>query len=177
MADFISSFQKALDHLAQELSGIRTGQATPALVDNIQVEAYGCLQPLKAVASISTSDSRTIKMEVWDMSVVKAIEKALMNANLGMSPNTDGKTLRLNLPMMTDEQRQKMVKVVKEKLEEARISIRQVREEIKKDINKKEGIGDDEKHRELEALEKVVKSFNEKIEEIGGKKEAEITTI
>src|SRR3989339_1601455 len=153
---YLPQFQKAINHLTQELSGIRTGQATPAIVENVQVEAYGSIQPLKAVASISVADTRTIKMEVWDMSVIKAVEKALMNADLGMMPTVDGKSLRLNLPMMTDEQRQKMVKIVKEKLEETRISIRQIREEAKKEINRQESVGEDEKHRHLEALDKLV---------------------
>ena len=145
--------------------------------ENVQVEAYGSIQPLKAVASISVADTRTIKMEVWDMSVIKAVEKALMNADLGMMPTVDGKSLRLNLPMMTDEQRQKMVKIVKEKLEETRISIRQIREEAKKEINRQESVGEDEKHRHLEALDKLVKDKNETVEAIGKKKEIEITTI
>jgi len=174
---YLPQFQKAINHLTQELSGIRTGQATPAIVENVQVEAYGSIQPLKAVASISVADTRTIKMEVWDMSVIKAVEKALMNADLGMMPTVDGKSLRLNLPMMTDEQRQKMVKIVKEKLEETRISIRQIREEAKKEINRQESVGEDEKHRHLEALDKLVKDKNETVEAIGKKKEIEITTI
>ena len=100
-----------------------------------------------------------------------------MNADLGMMPTVDGKSLRLNLPMMTDEQRQKMVKIVKEKLEETRISIRQIREEAKKEINRQESVGEDEKHRHLEALDKLVKDKNETVEAIGKKKEIEITTI
>jgi len=174
---FKPQFQRAIDHLNQELSGIRTGQATPANVENVMVDVYGSKQPLKAVASISTPDSKTIQMEVWDMSAIKAVEKALIDASLGMNPNVDGKKIRLNMPMMTDEQRQKMVRLVKDKLEEARISVRQVREDAKKVISKQEGIGEDEKHGQLDKLEKFVKEKNEEIEVMGRKKEIEITTI
>jgi ribosome recycling factor len=151
-------FQKAIDHLQDELMTVRTGRATPAMVEGVQVEAYGALQPLKAVATITTPDARTIQMEPWDASVVPAIESALMKADLGMTPTVDGKTIRLNVPMMTDEGRQKMVKVVKEKMEEARIAIRQVREEARKNIDKEE-LSDDEKKRAKDDLEKVVCEF------------------
>jgi ribosome recycling factor len=169
-------FQKAIDHLQDELMTVRTGRATPAMVEGVQVEAYGALQPLKAVATITTPDARTIQMEPWDASVVPAIESALMKADLGMTPTVDGKTIRLNVPMMTDEGRQKMVKVVKEKMEYARIAIRQVREEARKNIDKEE-LSDDEKKRAKDDLEKVVKEFNEKVDHMGKAKEAEVTTI
>ena len=118
-------FQKAIDHLAKELSTIRTGRATPALVEDLEVEAYGAKQPLKALASISTPDAKTVQIESWDASVVKDIELAIQKSNVGISPNVDGKIIRLIIPMMTDESRQKMVKVLKEKLEEGRIAVRQ----------------------------------------------------
>ncbi|MFH1631760.1 MAG: ribosome recycling factor [bacterium] len=170
-------FQKALEHLVQELSSIRTGRSNPALVENINIEAYGAIQPLKALASISTPDAKTLQIEPWDGSVVKAIETALQKANLGMNPNLDGKTIRLIMPQMTDETRQQMVKLMKEKLEAARVAVRQVREEIKKGIEKTEGIGEDEKHNLLDSLEKLTKEMNGEIEEIGKKKEEQITTV
>ncbi|RMD50767.1 ribosome recycling factor [Candidatus Parcubacteria bacterium] len=170
-------FKKVIEHLQKELAGIRTGQASPALVENIQVEAYGATQPIKALASINIPDARTIQIEIWDSSVVKAMEKALIEAELGMQPNVDGNKIRLNIPMMTDEQRQKFVKILKEKLEEARVAIRQIREEVKKAINKQEGVGDDEKRRQLDNLETDVKDQINIIDEMGKKKEEEITTI
>ena len=170
-------FQKAVDHLQQELMTVRTGRANPAMVEDITVEAYGARQGLKTLASISTPDSRTIQIEPWDGSVVRAMEKALTMAELGMTPTVDGKIIRLNIPMMTDEMRQKMVKQVHEKMEAARIAVRQVREETKKKIEKQEGIGDDEKHKQLADLDKYVKEMNGKIDEIGKKKENEVTTV
>ena len=170
-------FQKALDHLSQELQSVRTGRANPAMVEDISVEAYGAQQGLKTLASISTPDARTIQIEPWDASVVKDIEKALVAAELGMTPTVDGKIIRLNIPMMTDETRQKMVKQVHEKMEAARIAVRQVREDVKKKIEKQEGISDDQKHGQLADLDKHVKELNGQIEEIGKKKEAEVTTV
>ena len=170
-------FQKAIGHLHQELQSVRTGRANPAMVEDLPIEAYGAQQALKTLASISTPDARTIQIEPWDASVVPGIEKGLMAADLGMTPTVDGKIVRLNIPMMTDEMRQKMVKQVGEKMESARISVRQVREDVKKKIEKQEGIGDDEKHGQLAALDKHVKEMNGQIEEIGKKKEEEITTV
>lgn len=170
-------FQKALDHLADELMAVRTGRATPALVENIDVEAYDTTQPLKSLASISTPDARTIQMEPWDASVVPAIESALTKAELGMTPTVDGKVIRLNIPMMTDEGRQKMVKLVKEKAEEARVAVRKIREDVKKKVEKQDGVGKDEIHGQLEELDKFVKDQNAKIDEMSSKKESEITNI
>ncbi|MBU0614303.1 ribosome recycling factor [Patescibacteria group bacterium] len=170
-------FEKAKEHLNKELNGIRTGRATPALVEDIPVEAYGTVQPLKSLASISTPDSKTVQMEPWDPSVVKAIESAIMKANLGINPTVDGRTIRLNMPMMTEETRQQMVKKMKEKLEEARVAVRRVREETKKKIEKDDSLPEDEQHRQLEELDKKVKEMNGEIEDLGNKKEQEITTI
>ncbi|MFH1766480.1 MAG: ribosome recycling factor [Patescibacteria group bacterium] len=172
-----SQFDKAIEHLAQELSSIRTGRATPALVENLEIEAYGTMQSLKSLASISTPDAKTLQIEPWDSSVVKNIESAIQKSDIGINPNTDGRTIRLIMPMMTDEVRQKMVKVVKDKLEEARIAVRQVREDIKKKIEKIEGIGDDEKHGLQKELDELVKTYNATIEGAGQKKIDEITTI
>jgi ribosome recycling factor len=170
-------FEKAIEHLQTELGGIRTGRATPALVENIQVEVYGAFQPVKAVASISTQDAKTLVIQPWDQSMVKPIENAIAKSDVGIMPTVDGKSIRLSMPMMTDETRQRLIKVMKEKMEEARIACRQVRDEVKKKIDKEEGVGDDDKHRELENLDKLTKETNARIDEVGSKKETEITTI
>jgi len=177
VTDADPQFKKAIEHLQKELATLRTGRATPALVEDIQVEAYGAKQAMKAVGSISTPDAKTIQIEPWDGNVTQAIEKALRESSIGVTPTVDGKIVRLNLPMMTDEGRQKLVKSMKEKLEEARIAIRGVREDVKKQIEKLEGIGKDEKHGYLEDLDAAVKKMNTEIEEIGKKKEVDITEI
>lgn len=170
-------FEKALEHLASELNVIRTGRATPALLETISVESYGTQQPVKAVASISVPEPRTLVIEPWDPNMVKEIESAIMKSDLGITPNVDGKIIRLNMPQMTDETRQKMVKVMKEKLEDARIAVRKIREDVKKKIEKSDEFSEDEQRDLISDLEEMVKKQNEMIEEMGKKKEEEITTI
>ncbi len=177
LADSKAEFEKVINHLTHELSMLRTGRATPALVEDIQVEAYGTMQPVKALGSISVTDARTLAIEPWDGTVVKAIEKAIQESGIGINPAVDGKIIRLAMPMMTEENRQKLVKVMKEKMEEARVSIRQVREEVKKKIEKQDGIGQDAVRKDLADLDKTVKDYVAKIDAVGDKKEKEIMTV
>lgn len=170
-------FDKVIDHLQHEAGTLRTGRASPALVEDLPVEAYGTTQPVKALGSMSTPDARTLVIEPWDSSVVKAIESAIIASGIGISPVVDGKIIRLIMPMMTEENRQKMVKVLHEKLEDAKIQIRKIREEAKKAIEKQTGIGQDDIRKELESLDKTVKEYVAKIEELGSKKEKEIMTV
>jgi ribosome recycling factor len=170
-------FQKAIDHLNQELKSIRTGRATPALVEDVKVEAYGSEQPLKSLASISTPDARTVQIEPWDAGVVKSIETAIMESNIGINPTVDGKTIRLNMPMMTEEMRITRVKGMKTKIEEAKVSIRRVREDLKKQIEGQEGESEDVIRDQVAELEDVVKARIAEIDELGKKKEEEIMTI
>jgi ribosome recycling factor len=174
--DFKPEFEQILNHLIEELSVLRTGRASPALVENIQVEAYGTFQPVKALASMSTPDAKTLEITPWDTSVIKAIETAIQKSDIGINPTVDGKMLRLNMPMMTEETRKKMVKMMNEKLEDARIHIRKVREEAKKKTSAIEG-GQDVVRKEQEKLEKMVKEYVEKIDAVGEKKEKEVMSI
>ncbi len=174
--DFKPEFEKIIDHLTEELSVLRTGRASPALVENLQVEAYGTFQPLKAVASMSTPDAKTLEITPWDTSVLKAIETAIIKSDVGINPVVDGKMVRLNMPMMTEETRKKMVKVMSEKLEDSRVHVRKVREEAKKQVSGLEG-GQDVVRKEQEKLEKMVKEYVEKIDTVGEKKEKEIMSI
>lgn len=169
-------FEKAIEHLRLELAGLRTGRATPALVENIQVEAYGATQPIKALASISTPDARTVQIEPWDAGVVKPMETAIQKAELGINPNVDGKIIRLVMPMMTEESRQQIVKLLKERLEEAKIAVRQIREDVKKKIEKAE-LPEDDQRGQLKKLDERTKELTDQIEEMGKNKEVEITTI
>ncbi|MBP9828068.1 ribosome recycling factor [Patescibacteria group bacterium] len=178
--DFIKEaqpqFAKVTDRLYEELNQLRTGRATPALAENIQVEAYGTMQPIKALASMSTPDSKTLVIEPWDGSVVKAIETAIVASDIGIMPVVDGKVLRLIMPMMTEESRMKMVKIMKEKLEDARVAARRVREEARKKIGAQD-VSEDDIKKEQDALDKVVKEVVAKIDEMGEKKEAEIMKV
>ncbi len=177
ISDAKPQFEKALDHLVHDIGVLRTGRANPSLVEDVQVEAYGTMQALKTLAAISTPDSRTIAIDPWDGSVTKNIESAIQKSDIGIMPIVDGKTIRVTMPMMTDENRQRMVKVLKEKLEDARVAVRRVREEVKKKIEKEEGVSKDDVRADVAELELVVKDYMAKVEVIGDKKEKEVTTL
>ncbi|OGH76784.1 MAG: ribosome recycling factor [Candidatus Magasanikbacteria bacterium RIFOXYC2_FULL_40_16] len=173
-------FDKTIEHLKGEMSKLRTGRATPALVEDITVEAYGVKQPLKTLASISISDAKTLNVEPWDKSIIQAIETAINNSQLGINPVNDGKLLRLPLPELTQDRRVELIKVLHQKLEAGRISARQIREEIKKEIEQSEKdkeITEDDRYKYIEDLDKAAKDCNDKIKELGEEKEKEINTV
>lgn len=178
--DFKSDFVKVIDFLKQDIAGLRTGRASTVMVEDVQVEAYGTRQPLKAVASISIADPKTLNVDPWDKSLMSAVEKGIRDSGLGINPVNDGRLIRLILPELTVERRQELTKVLHQKLENARISTRQVREDIRNMIaeeEKEKTIGEDEKYRLQEEVEKLVKDFNDQIKEVGEKKEVEINSI
>lgn len=177
ITDATPQFEGTLEHLSKELSVLRTGRATPAIVEDLQVEAYGATQPVKALASISIPDAKTVQIEPWDGATVKFIESAIMKSDIGINPNVDGKIIRLIMPMMTNENRQRMVRVLKEKMEEAKIAVRKIREDVKKKIERDEDASDDDKKADKAELELVVKDYTNRIEDVGVKKETEITTV
>ena len=173
-------FEKAIDHLKGEIATLRTGRATPALVEDIMVEAYGTMQSLKAVASISVADAKTINVDPWDKSLMQPVETAIRNSDLGINPVNDGTLIRLPLPDLTSERRADLIKLLHKKMEDARIAVRKIREEVRSDIDKAEKakeISEDEKFTLQDDLEAVVKEFNTSIKEIGEAKEKEINTI
>jgi ribosome recycling factor len=169
-----------IEFLKQELGQLRTGRATPALVENITVDAYGAPMAVKGVASISVTDSKSLAVEPWDKSLLKAIEEGIRNSGLGINPVNDGKVIRIVMPPMTEENRRGIVKIIGQKEEEARIRIRQTREEVRTLIIKSEEDGEmpeDQKFADMEALDQLSKEFNEKIKEVTSEKEAEIMKI
>ncbi|MFZ2804702.1 MAG: ribosome recycling factor [Patescibacteria group bacterium] len=173
-------FENVLNHLEKELHNIRSGRANAAIVEEIKVEAYGSFMELKGLASISSPDAKTIQIEPWDKTVTKEIEKALIAANLGMAPNVAGTVIRLVMPPMTEENRRDTVKVVHQKGEQAHISIRGVRESVRDAVLKQEKdkqIGEDERFRLLEDLDKVVAEYNNKIDAVADEKEEEVMTV
>jgi len=171
-----AEFQAALDHLQTELASLRTGRASPQLVENVRVEAYGSNMDLKSMASISVQDSKTIIIDPWDKSVLQAIEKAIRDADIGINPAVDGQIIRIALTQMTEETRKKLVKIMREKCEEARIALRGVREGSREAVKKQE-IGEDEKFKMLDELDKATKEYTELVESIGRQKEEEIMTV
>ncbi len=173
-------FEKILQHLKQDMGNLRTGRATPALVEDIPVEAYGTKQPVKAVGSISVLDAKTLTIECWDKSLMQAVEIGIRNSPIGINPVNDGKVIRVSLPELSHERRQELVKVLHQKLEHARIALRQLREEVKKAIEtaeKNSTITEDEKFSFQEDLDGEVKEYNEKVKQMGEEKEKEITTV
>ncbi len=178
--DFKDDFEKVLEFLKKDIIGLRTGRASVAMVEDISVEAYGTYQALKAMASISIADAKTLNIEPWDKTVLGAIEKGIRDSGIGVSPVNDGRLIRVILPDLTTERRRELTKVLHEKLENARVSERKVRQEIRELVEAEEeskSISEDEKFKMFEDLEKMVKEYGDKIKDIGEKKEAEINTI
>jgi ribosome recycling factor len=171
--------QKAIDHLDRELGKIRAGKANPRMLDGVMVEYYGTMTPLQQVASINTPDPRTIAIQPWEKGMIQPIEKAIMNANLGLNPDNNGDIVRLNVPPLTEERRQNLVKQVKKEGEEARISIRNARRETNEELKKlkKEGLPEDLEKDAEEQVQKLTDKFIKKIEELLEKKEKDIMTV
>lgn len=176
---FKLDLEKCLTHLKDDLGQIRTGRATPELVQDILVKAYETEAPLKNYAQINVSDSRSLVIQPWDKSILDNISKAISAANMGFSPITEGDFVRVMIPELTEERRKEYVKVMKDRIEDARISVRQVRQKYMKDIDEyqKEGFSEDEADRLREEVEKLVKDMNLRIEEEKDNKEKELMTI
>jgi ribosome recycling factor len=177
-----TQFKKSLlgteEWIKKEFSGIRTGQASPSLLDSVKVESYGAIVPLSQVGSIMTEGARSLRIAPWDLSQSKEIEKAITVANLGVSVSVDDKGLRVNFPELTAERRTQIVKIAKEKLEEGRKQVRLHRDEAMKDLKAKEkagGMGEDEVFRHEKEIQKFVDETNKKLDELYSKKEKEIT--
>jgi ribosome recycling factor len=163
--------------LKKEQSQIRTGRATPTLLDGVSVEAYGSKVPLNQVGSIANEDPRTLRISIWDQSLIKETERGIVAANLGVSVIVDDKGIRVSFPELTSERRQAVIKIAKEKLEDARVTLRKLREEVWNDIQKKEkegGMGEDDKFRFKEDMEKIIKDGNALLEDLHSRKEKEV---
>lgn len=175
-----AEFQAALEHYQKELQGMRTGRPSAGLVEGIRLEVYGQIMDLKSNASITIPDNKTLQIEPWDKSIVKDIEKAIIDANIGMMPNVAGSTIRLVMPPMNEENRKSMVKLVNQREEQAKITVRNIREKIKTAIQndeKEKIISQDERTRELDQLDKMVAEWNTKIDALTAEKEKEIMTV
>lgn len=183
MAYDFSVFKKGVrvveEWLLGEFSGIRTGRATSALLDGILIDSYGAKTALKHVANISVEDAKSLKITPWDNTLVKSIETAIASSNLGVSTAPDDSGVRVIFPDLTAERRTQLIKLVGQKLEDARVSLRKEREEVWHDIQEKEKEGElteDEKFRHKEELQKIVDEANKKLEELAKKKEVEIAS-
>jgi ribosome recycling factor len=177
MDEFSTRLQETIDWLSKEFAGIRTGQASPALLDGVKVESYGAKMPINQVASVGIEDARTLRISPWDSSQIAGIETALLEADLGVSVSTDSAGLRISFPELTSERRVQLTKLAKQKLEDARVSVRSARDEIMKQLDKQEKDGDlseDEKFTAKENVQKQVETTNRKLDELYATKEAEL---
>lgn len=178
--DFKPLEQKIKDiheRLSRELGGIRTGRATPAILDGVQVESYGTRVPISNVATLSIDDPRTLRVSPWDSSLAKEIEKAITLANLGLSVGSDEKGVRVFFPELTTERRASLMKIAKEKMEESRNALRAARDEVWSDIQQKERDGEmpeDDKFRNKDDMQKRVDAANTAFEELLARKEKEL---
>jgi ribosome recycling factor len=174
---FKTDLKKVEDHLVKEYGQIHTGRASPMILDSVLVESYGAHQPLKNVASVSIEDARTLRVAPWDKNQIKGIEKSVIAANLGLSVAVDDQGLRVIFPQLTTETRSSLVKVLKERLEESRIQVRQERDKVWNDVQSKEKDGkltEDEKFKAKDELQKIIDEINNKLEGLFAKKEKEI---
>lgn len=171
--------EKTLEHFKSELKGVRTGRASVSLFDNIKVDYYGTPTHLSQVASL-TAESRMVTIQPWEVNMIKAIEKAIMESSLGLNPSNDGRVIRVPIPALTEERRRELVKVVKKMSEEAKVAVRNERrdaiEKLKK-MEKDKQISEDDNKKGSEQIQKLTDEYIKKIDEVTEKKEKEIMEI
>jgi len=180
MNDLKRRMQGAIASLKTELSGLRTGRASTALLDHVQVEAYGSHMPLNQLATISVPEPRALSVQVWDRSMVHAVEKAISAANLGLTPSTEGQMLKLRIPELNEERRKELVKVAHKYAEAARVAVRHVRRDglghLKK-MEKEHKISEDDEKRQAGEVQKATDSTIAEVEKMLASKEKEIMTV
>ncbi|MFP4973881.1 ribosome recycling factor [Paenibacillus sp. CN-4] len=171
--------EKAIGALKRDLSTLRAGRATPALLDRIQVDYYGTPTPLNQLANINTPDSRTLLIQPWDKSSLADMERAIMKSDLGLTPANDGSSIRLSIPPLTEERRSELVKMTKKFGEEAKVAIRNIRRDANDDIKKleKNGISEDESRGHQEEIQKTTDKFIAEVDKVLSAKEKEIMEV
>ncbi|MFW6043447.1 MAG: ribosome recycling factor [Marinilabiliaceae bacterium] len=171
--------EKAIEHLDRELGKIRAGKANPKMLDGVFVEYYGAMTPLQQVASVNTPDARTIAIQPWEKGMIGPIEKAIMGANLGLNPDNNGDVIRINIPPLTEERRQGLVKQVRKEAEDARISIRNTRRETNDELKKlkKDGLAEDIEKDAEDRVQKLTDKYIGKADKLIEEKEKEIMSF
>jgi ribosome recycling factor len=177
--DAKESMDKAVKHTAAELTKIRAGKASPALVEGIMVEYYGSMSPIHQVASVTTPDARTIVIKPWEKKLIQEIEKSIKYSDLGLNPQNDGEVVRLNIPALTEERRRDLVKNVRNEAESGRVRIRNIRKETNEELRKllKEGASEDDVKRAEEKVQQLTDSYIKKVDDMFATKEKEIMTV
>lgn len=174
-----SNMDKAVNHYVNELGKIRAGKASPQMLDGVYVDYYGNSTALSQIGNISTPDARTLSIQPWEKNMLGAIEKAIINSNLGFNPQNDGNVIRINIPPLTEERRKQLVKMSKEESEQGKVSIRSIRKETNENIKKlvKDGLPEDEGKRAETKVQELTDKFIAKIDDILKTKEKEILTV
>jgi ribosome recycling factor len=171
---------RAVEVLQHDLAGVRTGRASPALLEKVQVEAYGAPMPLNGVATISVPEPRLLVIQPWDKKMLPAIEKAIQKSDLGLTPNSDGSVVRLSIPPLNEERRRELVKIVHKRVEEARVAVRNCRRDAVEDLRKAEKeqhLPEDQVKRAQERLQKLTDEQIKQVDEVGRRKEGEVMEI
>src|SRR3954463_4630634 len=171
---------RSVDILSTDLQSVRTGRATPALLDRIQVDYYGSPTPINGVANISAPDPRMVLIQPWDRSMLGPIEKAIQKSDLGINPTNDGQVIRLVLPQLTQDRRKELVKQVHHRAEEARVAVRNCRRDALDHLRKAEkdgGMSKEDERRVQERLQKLTDSFVKKVDEVSKRKETEVMEV
>ena len=172
--------KKSVDSVRGEFGSVRTGRASPALLDRINVDYYGTQTPLKQLATISAPEARLLTIQPYDKSSIKGIEKAILESDVGLTPNNDGSLIRLAVPELTEERRKQLVKVIHGIAEEGRVAIRNIRRDVMHDLRELKGegeVGSDDEHRAEEKLQKLTDSKITELDELMRRKEAEILEV
>jgi ribosome recycling factor len=171
---------KALDAMRREFTTVRTGKASPALLDTVRVDAYGSKMPLNQVANVSAPEPRLLIVQPWDKGLMTAVEKAIKSAELGLNPSSDGSILRVPIPALTEERRKEMVKTLHKMAEEGRVAVRHARQEANKDLKRRETegeISEDDARREMEQVQKLTDDYIHKVEQLLKAREAEVMEV
>lgn len=180
MKDAEQRMTKAMEALRQHLTSIRTGRASPALLDRIQVEYYGTPTPLNQVASVTAPEARMLVIQPWERNMLGPIEKAIMKSDIGLNPNNDGTLIRLNVPPLTEERRKQMVKQVHQQVEDAKVSVRNIRRDAMNQLHKltaDKQISEDDERRASGQLDDLSKRFTDEADKIGKAKEHEVLEV
>lgn len=178
--DASTRMSKSVTALTEQLAKLRSGRAHPSLLDHLTVNYYGTETPLQQVAAVNVEDARTLTVQPWEQSMVKAIEKAIMESELGLNPNSAGTVIRVPLPPLTEERRKDMTRIVRQEAEQARVAIRNVRRDANKDLEslvKEKLISEDDEHRGQEIVQKLTDKFVTEIDEILQQKEKDLMSI
>ena len=180
LSDASSRMGKTIESLKKDLATVRTGRATPALVDSIRVDYYGAPTPLKQIATISAPEARLLVIQPWDNSTIGEIKKAIQRSELGLNPSSDGNLIRLSIPPLSEERRKELVKVVHKKTEDGRVALRNIRRdalEMLRELEREKEISQDEQKRAQERLQEITDKFITEAGEAAEAKEAELLEI